>query len=176
MALKTMLEPLEDLKNEIENPDLDMDMKLPVDTKIKSQSELISILEDNEPCTSTTDVTKMDPDENTSYPKIDLNSIIVNNLADKIESKDEVVNKEEALNSITSGILSTTSLDLALAQLSGVVAAPEVGAPHLLIPQPEAVIDSSDCKLNLLDHVAHYQNIIEERLNSVEAALFGINC
>lgn len=36
------------------------------------------------------------------------------------------------------------------------------------IPQPEAAIDTADCKLNLLEHIAHSQSLVEERLNDFE--------
>lgn len=36
------------------------------------------------------------------------------------------------------------------------------------IPQPEAAIDTSECRLNLLDHIAHSQSLVEERLNDFE--------
>lgn len=39
------------------------------------------------------------------------------------------------------------------------------------IPQPEAVIDLADCKLNLLDHIAHSQNLVEERLSNFEVEI-----
>lgn len=39
------------------------------------------------------------------------------------------------------------------------------------VPQPEAVIDSADCKLNLLDHIAHSQGLVEERLDNFEAEI-----
>lgn len=37
-----------------------------------------------------------------------------------------------------------------------------------IIPQPEAAIDSGDCKINLLEHIAHGQTLVEERLNNLE--------
>lgn len=36
------------------------------------------------------------------------------------------------------------------------------------IPQPEAAIDTSECRVNLLDHIAHSQSLVEERLNDFE--------
>lgn len=36
------------------------------------------------------------------------------------------------------------------------------------IPQPEAAIDTADCRLNLLEHIAHSQSLVEERLNDFE--------
>lgn len=38
----------------------------------------------------------------------------------------------------------------------------------LRIPQPEAAIDSADCRLNLLEHIQHSQSLVEERLNDFE--------
>lgn len=43
--------------------------------------------------------------------------------------------------------------------------------PIPIIPQPEAAIESADCKLNLLDHIAHCQSLVEERLNDFERQL-----
>ncbi|XP_050306838.1 PHD finger protein 20 isoform X3 [Anthonomus grandis grandis] len=37
-----------------------------------------------------------------------------------------------------------------------------------IIPKPEAPIDSDDCKLNLLDHIAHAESLVEERLDEFE--------
>ncbi|XP_076271046.1 PHD finger protein MBD-R2 [Rhynchophorus ferrugineus] len=37
-----------------------------------------------------------------------------------------------------------------------------------IIPKPEAAIDSDDCRLNLLDHIAHAESLIEERLDNFE--------
>lgn len=42
-------------------------------------------------------------------------------------------------------------------------------------PQPEAVIDSADCKLNLLDHIAHSQSLVEERLDNFEAQIDALD-
>lgn len=36
------------------------------------------------------------------------------------------------------------------------------------IPEPEAAIDSADCRLNLLEHIQHSQSLVEERLNDFE--------
>ncbi|XP_045470389.1 PHD finger protein 20 [Harmonia axyridis] len=40
-----------------------------------------------------------------------------------------------------------------------------------MIPQPEAAIETADCKLNLLDHVLHSQNLVIERLDDFEKKL-----
>ncbi|KAJ3655052.1 hypothetical protein Zmor_014196 [Zophobas morio] len=37
-----------------------------------------------------------------------------------------------------------------------------------IVPQPEAAIDSADCRLNLLEHIAHSQSLVEERLDDFE--------
>ncbi|KAF5288026.1 hypothetical protein FQA39_LY15555 [Lamprigera yunnana] len=44
-----------------------------------------------------------------------------------------------------------------------------------IIPQPEAAIDSTDCKFNLLDHIAHAQDLIHERLNAVETQMDALD-
>lgn len=36
------------------------------------------------------------------------------------------------------------------------------------IPQPEAAIDSADCRINLLEHISHSQSLIEQRLSDFE--------
>lgn len=36
------------------------------------------------------------------------------------------------------------------------------------IPQPEAAMDPTECRLNLLDHIAHAQSLVEERLDDFE--------
>lgn len=36
------------------------------------------------------------------------------------------------------------------------------------IPQPEAAIDSNVCRVNLLEHIAHAQSLVEERLDDFE--------
>lgn len=40
-----------------------------------------------------------------------------------------------------------------------------------IIPQPEAAIDSADCKLNILEHIIHQESLVEERLNDFERQL-----
>lgn len=40
-----------------------------------------------------------------------------------------------------------------------------------IIPQPEAAIDSADCKLNLLEHILHQESLVEERLIDFEKQL-----
>ncbi|XP_044268334.1 PHD finger protein 20 isoform X2 [Tribolium madens] len=40
--------------------------------------------------------------------------------------------------------------------------------PPPIIPQPEAAIDSSVCRVNLLEHIAHAQSLVEERLDDFE--------
>lgn len=37
-----------------------------------------------------------------------------------------------------------------------------------IVPQPEAAIDSADCRVNLLEHIAHCQSLVEQRLNAFE--------
>ncbi|KAJ8979550.1 hypothetical protein NQ317_017699 [Molorchus minor] len=37
-----------------------------------------------------------------------------------------------------------------------------------IIPQPEAAIDSADCRLNLLEHIVHEESLVEERLDEFE--------
>lgn len=44
----------------------------------------------------------------------------------------------------------------------------QVPVNTLRIPQPEAAIDSADCRLNLLEHIQHSQSLVEERLNDFE--------
>ncbi|EEB16829.1 PHD finger domain, putative [Pediculus humanus corporis] len=36
-------------------------------------------------------------------------------------------------------------------------------------PEPEAPIDSAECKLNLLDHLIHYQTLVDARLSWIES-------
>lgn len=40
-----------------------------------------------------------------------------------------------------------------------------------IIPQPEAAIDSADCKIHLLEHIMHQEGLVEERLNDFEKKL-----
>lgn len=47
--------------------------------------------------------------------------------------------------------------------------------PPPIVPQPEAAINSVDCKLNLLDHIAHSQNLIEERLEMVQSQVDALD-
>lgn len=37
-----------------------------------------------------------------------------------------------------------------------------------MIPQPEAVIDSADCRLNLLEHLNYQHLLVKERLDDFE--------
>lgn len=40
-----------------------------------------------------------------------------------------------------------------------------------IIPQPEARIETADCRLNLLEHIAHCESLVEERLNDFDKIL-----
>lgn len=43
-----------------------------------------------------------------------------------------------------------------------------------IIPQPEAPIESGVCRLNLLEHISHSQNLVEERLDEFEKLIDGL--
>ncbi|CAH0557104.1 unnamed protein product [Brassicogethes aeneus] len=43
-----------------------------------------------------------------------------------------------------------------------------------IIPRPEAAIDSADCKFNLLEHIAHAESLIDERLSDFEKIVEGL--
>lgn len=176
VALQTLLAPslnnMEDLK--IKSDDIKTPL-IPDDTKIKSQSELISILEDG-------NENKMEHEKLKDFPKIDLNTMMISNNLDDIKSqeiKQEDEIKENSLNSITGGLLSSGSLDLTLSQsdlerLSTLAQLSDVtGNPQPNIPQPEAAIDPSDCRMNLLEHIEYFQNLVDEKLNVIEAEITG---
>lgn len=40
-----------------------------------------------------------------------------------------------------------------------------------IIPRPEAAIDSTDCRLNLLEHILHEESLVEQRLDDFEKQL-----
>ncbi|XP_066156675.1 PHD finger protein 20-like protein 1 [Euwallacea fornicatus] len=40
-----------------------------------------------------------------------------------------------------------------------------------IIPRPETAIDSDDCRLNMLNHIAHAESLVEERLDDFEKQL-----
>lgn len=40
-----------------------------------------------------------------------------------------------------------------------------------IIPQPEAAIEADDCQINLLDHISHYQSLVEQRLDDFESQI-----
>lgn len=42
------------------------------------------------------------------------------------------------------------------------------------IPQPEAAMDPTECRLNLLDHIAHSQSLVEERLDDFEEQISAL--
>ncbi|KAI4502468.1 hypothetical protein M0802_002380 [Mischocyttarus mexicanus] len=56
---------------------------------------------------------------------------------------------------------------------------PEIGEELLtplqpFIPEPEAPIDSAECRMRLLEHIEHFQNHIESRLVSLEAQVSAL--
>lgn len=162
VALQSMLVPaLEEIKNEEIKSSMITD-----DMKIKSQSELISILEEGNE--SKPDNTKL----------TDLNPMMSNNFEEKIDKKDDT--KEDTLNTITGGLLSSGSIDLQLSQsdlerLSSLAQLSEVAnAPPPNVPQPEAAIDSGDCRMNLLEHIDYFQNLVTEKLDLIENEISGI--
>lgn len=48
----------------------------------------------------------------------------------------------------------------------------DTGGP--IIPQPEAAIDTADCRLNLLEHILHQESLVEERLDGFERQLAAL--
>ncbi|KAF5307777.1 hypothetical protein FQR65_LT06648 [Abscondita terminalis] len=81
----------------------------------------------------------------------------------KTEKPDEKIKDE--LTSL-SKIDFNTLMDNNLAQLP-------TSAP--IIPQPEEAINSTDCRVNILDHIAHSQTLVEERLNDIEAQVEALD-
>lgn len=52
----------------------------------------------------------------------------------------------------------------------------EVSAlPQPFIPEPEAPIDPTECRMRLLEHIEHFQCHIDSRLTSIEAQICGKN-
>lgn len=80
---------------------------------------------------------------------------------DKDDDKSENQNESMLMMILKAGKEVIPKLDLnALMDTSGPV-----------IPQPEAAINSADCKLNLLDHIIHQESLVDERLNDFEKQL-----
>lgn len=44
------------------------------------------------------------------------------------------------------------------------------------IPEPEAAIEPETCRINLLDHIMHYQSLVEQRLADFEEKINGLDC
>lgn len=50
----------------------------------------------------------------------------------------------------------------------------EVSAlPQPFIPEPEAPIDPTECRMRLLEHIEHFQCHLDSRLTSIEAQICG---
>lgn len=79
------------------------------------------------------------------------------NLSESSEDKSESKDEQKSLSEFP-GL--NTLLDNNLEQLA---------------PQPEAAIDTADCRLNLLEHIAHSQSLVEERLGEFEQKLNEID-
>lgn len=41
------------------------------------------------------------------------------------------------------------------------------------IPEPEAPIDPTECRMRLLEHIEHFQNHIDSKLTTIEAHVCG---
>lgn len=50
----------------------------------------------------------------------------------------------------------------------------QANLPLPIVPQPEAPIESGVCRLNLLGHISHSQNLVEERLDEFEKLIDGL--
>lgn len=51
----------------------------------------------------------------------------------------------------------------------------EMLPPQPFIPEPEAPIDPAECRSRLLEHIDHFQNHIDSRLNTIEVQVSGMH-
>ncbi|GLV39021.1 MBD-R2 [Carabus blaptoides fortunei] len=123
------------------------------DLKIETQSELISILEDND--LETGDLVVKDEIQDNVSPKSDINSVSTDNEADMLSSM--------------AGDLQLSANQGNISGLSSLAQLHELSSMHSKVPQPEAPINSTDCRMHLLDHVSYFQNLVEQRLDLIEA-------
>lgn len=123
------------------------------DLKIETPSELISILEDN------------DIETDDLVIKDETDEIQETNVSNKTEiTVDSTDNKADILSSVEKDI-QKYSLQLSAIEV--------VTSSHSKVPQPEAPINSTDCRMHLLDHVFYFQNLVKQRLDLIEADIKG---
>lgn len=113
--------------------------KLPLPEKIKEEPEDIK--------------PKVETDTDHHYMKTEL---------DDLEEKQEPQNDSMLMMILKAGKDVIPKIDLSTLMEGNM--APS--AP--IIPQPEAAIDSADCRLNLLEHIVHQESLVEERLDEFE--------
>lgn len=139
------------------------------DLKIETPSELISILEDNDIETDDL-IIKDETDEiqetNVSH-KTEITVDSTDNKADILSSGEKDIQKYSFQLSAKKNRLSS------LVQLNELSSIEVVTSSHSKVPQPEAPINSTDCRMHLLDHVFYFQNLVKQRLDLIEADIKG---
>ncbi|XP_047362274.1 PHD finger protein 20 isoform X3 [Vespa velutina] len=148
------------------------------DKSIASDSELMKILEED---SSTSDESKVmckkEDTINSNGGHILLDALTRNGSPDE-KQKLKLENAIENIN--TNGSEDNRSISgLFGDNIHGETNVPEIGQElstplQPFIPEPEAPIDSAECRMRLLEHIEHFQSHIDSRLVSIEAQVCAL--
>ncbi|XP_015180714.1 PREDICTED: uncharacterized protein LOC107068609 isoform X4 [Polistes dominula] len=148
------------------------------DKSIASDSELMKILEEDSSNSNESKVMCKKEDLANSKGGHILLDALTRNGSPNEKQKLKLENLTENINTYGSEDSKSAS-GLFADNIHGETDVPEIGQELLtplqpFIPEPEAPIDSSECRMRLLEHIEHFQNHIESRLMSLEAQVSAL--
>ncbi|XP_023288826.1 PHD finger protein 20-like protein 1 isoform X2 [Orussus abietinus] len=146
---------------------------------IASDSELMKILEED---SAQSEETKPKKEDCSVDGQILLGALTRSDLAGKkllhdvkIESNESTEDQPLTSDALGDDLMPTVSTKLegngeGSPSLSDVCEPKSILLPPI-VPEPEAPIDPSECRLRLLEHIEHFQNHIDSRLTTIEAQM-----
>lgn len=147
----------------------------PDDKSIATDSELVKILEEGGNPEESKVINKVENSESQSEDNFLLDALTKSSGFEenlKTEASSEIVDNEDIKKS-------TSEETKPILPENGVSAPPEFPSPQTkrsiavplqpFIPEPEAPIDPTECRMRLLEHIDHFENYISSRLTSIEA-------
>ncbi|XP_066583660.1 PHD finger protein 20-like protein 1 isoform X2 [Prorops nasuta] len=141
---------------------------------IASDSELMKILEEDSTHSDESKHVKKEDEVSESDTHILLDALTKNdsleekpNIESSIIRDDDTNNSTEASLMLGENLQEGTDVPSLINEISPVPLQP-------FIPEPEAPIDPTECRMRLLEHIEHFQSHIDSRLTSIEAQVSAL--
>lgn len=178
---KTLVESVELNTDTSRRADVKVETKTSVkdehdDKSIASDSELMKILEEDSSNSDESKVMcKKEDSVNPNGGHILLDALTRNGSPDE-KQKPKLENLMENSNT---NVSEDNKSGLFMDNIHGETTVPDIGQElstplQPFIPEPEAPIDSAECRMRLLEHIEHFQSHIDSRLVSIEAQVCAL--